>query len=94
MHILIYFPVRLPVTRYGGIERVIWGLGKALVRMGHRVTYLAGAGSTCDFAACLAYDPTRPLAQQIPADADLVHLHALPQEEELTWPYQIGRAHV
>ena len=60
MHILIYFPVRLPVTRYGGIERVIWGLGKALVRMGHRVTYLAGAGSTCDFAACLAYDPTRP----------------------------------
>lgn len=87
MHILIYFPVRLPVTQYGSIERVIWGLGKALVRMGHRVTYLAGAGSTCDFAACLAYDPTRPLSEQIPADADLVHLHALPQGEELTRPY-------
>lgn len=75
MHILIFCTGTIPAFKYGGTERVVWGLGKALRRLGCRVTYLAGAGSQCDFAPMLIYDPSQPLRKQIPAGVDLVHLH-------------------
>lgn len=86
MHILIFFDGIIPAVKYGGTERVIWGLGKALKRMGHRVTYLAGAGSRCDFAPVVIYDPLRPVREQIPAGVDLVHLNR-DMREEIDFPY-------
>ncbi len=50
MHILIVNGTPIPALRYGGTERVIWDLGKALVAAGHRVSYLVPAGSSCPFA--------------------------------------------
>lgn len=75
MHILIVHTSVIPVFYYGGTERDIWYQGKLSVELGHRVTYLVGAGSTCDFAEVLELDRERPIADQIPEDVDVVHFH-------------------
>ena len=43
MHILIVNNTSIPVQKYGGTERVIWWLGKQLVKMGHQVSYLVAS---------------------------------------------------
>jgi len=66
----------IPAVKYGGTERVVWGLGKALSRMGHGVYYLARKGAYSPFAkAMYAYDPAKDLDDQIPDFIDVVHLH-------------------
>ena len=87
--VLASIDVTLPVARYGGTERVMWWLGKELARRGHVVTYVIKGGA-CEFAAVRAYDPRRPIDDQIPADADVVHLHhALPEGQGIRRPYLI-----
>ncbi len=87
MHILIAHTAIIPAATYGGIERVIWWLGKELVRFGHEVTYLVGKNSTCPFAKVLFYDPKKPLSIQIPAYIDIVHFH-------FEHPEQIDKPHL
>lgn len=89
MHVLIVNNTRIPAHKYGGTERVIWNVGDELVKMGHQVSYLVAAGSSCPFARhLLVYDPKRPLNAQIPDWADLVHVH-FPIHEPLTKPYMV-----
>lgn len=73
MHILFVNNTRIPATKYGGTERVIWWLGRELVRQGHQVTYLVAAGSVCPFASLLVYDPAVDMNKQVPDNVDLVH---------------------
>lgn len=80
MNILIVHDQKLPVFTYGGTERVIWGLAKELHLLGHRVTFLLPAGSSCDFANLLILDPSKTLNEQIPAEIDLVHFQKQPDE--------------
>lgn len=87
-HILIVNRGRIPVEKYGGTQRVIWYLGKELAAMGHQITYLVGAGSSCDFGTIRVYNPNLSLAAQIPEDVDLVHIH-FPVQESLPKPYLI-----
>lgn len=90
MHILLVNNSVIPVFAYGGTERVIWDLGKQLVAMGHRVSYLVPEGSTCDFAQLLPIRPERPWREQVPADVDVVHFQFNPRfatEDELGKPY-------
>ncbi|MBW1294874.1 glycosyltransferase [Aquimarina litoralis] len=68
----------IPATNYGGIERVIWGLGKELSKLGHEVVYLVKPGSTSDFAKVLPLDPNRDLISQIPDDIDIAHFSHTP----------------
>lgn len=75
MHILIVQNSLLPVTTYGGTERVVWSLGKALVQMGHRVTFLAKSGSMCPFAEVKFFNPDQCVDAQIPESVDIVHLN-------------------
>lgn len=75
MRILIYLDNRIPVSKYGGTERVMWYLGKELAQMGHRVTFLARPGSTCGFATVIPRDPRLPLEEQIPRDTDIIHFN-------------------
>ena len=75
MHILIVNNTSIPVKTYGGTERVIWWLGKQLVKMGHQVSYLVAAGSYCDFANVYILDHNIPFNQQIPIGVDVVHLN-------------------
>jgi glycosyltransferase involved in cell wall biosynthesis len=75
MHILQVHNTVIPVQKYGGIERIVCWLGKELVRLGHKVTYLVPEGSTCPFAKCLVYDESKSINEQIPKNIDFVHLH-------------------
>lgn len=75
MHLLIANNTLIPALQYGGTERVIWWLGKELVKRGHKVTYLVKKGSVCDFANVLFYDENQDINSQIPDDIDLVHMH-------------------
>ncbi len=75
MKILIISNTVIPTQVYGGTERVIWWLGKALVQLGHDVTYLVKNGSACPFARVLTLQEKKPLVPQIPEDCDIIHLH-------------------
>jgi glycosyltransferase involved in cell wall biosynthesis len=88
MNVLLVDNCLLPVTLYGGTGRIVWYLGKELVNMGHRVTFLVRSGSTCDFARVLFFDANKPIAEQIPEKTDIVHFHNNPASKEaLTIPY-------
>lgn len=78
MHILFVNRASIPVFAYGGTERVIWDLGRALVDMGHRVSYLVPEGSSCPFGQVLPIDDHKDWASQIPQDVDLVHFQFNP----------------
>ncbi|MDY8134013.1 glycosyltransferase [Aquimarina sp. 2201CG5-10] len=71
----------IPAINYGGVERVIWGLGKELHKLGHEVVYLVKAGSSCDFAEVLEFDPDQDLNSQIPNDIDIAHFSHTPLYE-------------
>jgi len=88
LHILIINNGIIPTPKYGGTSRVVWYLGKELVKMGHRITFLVGPGSVCDFARVLPLDPAIELAKQIPEDVDLVHSF-IPKMGPLSIPYMI-----
>ena len=88
MHVLLINNSPIPVFAYGGTERVIWDLGKTLVRLGHQVSYLVPAGSHCDFGRVLPIAPERPWAEQIPADVDIAHFQFNPHVE-LDRPYLV-----
>jgi glycosyltransferase involved in cell wall biosynthesis len=75
MHILIVNNTSIPVQKYGGTERVIWWLGKQLVKQGHQISYLVAPGSYCDFAGVHYLDHHIPFNQQIPEGVDVVHLN-------------------
>jgi glycosyltransferase involved in cell wall biosynthesis len=82
MHILIVNNTSIPVKQYGGTERVIWWLGKQLVKMEHKVSYLVGPGSYCDFATGVhTLNHSIPFNQQIPPGVDLVHLNCKVNEQ-------------
>ena len=88
MHVCIVYPKTIPVVKYGGIQRIVWWLGKELVRRGHQVTYLVGEGSSCPFAEVLVYQESQNMNAQIPESADVVHLY-VPPPEPLRKPYLI-----
>lgn len=81
MNILLVNLAPIPVFAYGGTERVIWDLGKALSEAGHRVTYLVPEGSTCPFASVIPIQKHLSWSAQIPADTDVAHFHFDPQED-------------
>src|SRR5262249_37572474 len=79
MHVTFYHDCDIPIPPrlYGGTERVIYWLGKALVQLGHQVTLLARPGSG------IPGTELRPLTtrgaatnwrQFGPASCDLLHL--------------------
>jgi glycosyltransferase involved in cell wall biosynthesis len=78
MKVTIVHDAKIPVTHYGGIERVIWYLGKGLAALGHEVTYVVPLGSVCPFARVLPYDAALPIEPQVPPDSDIVHVHFFP----------------
>lgn len=86
MHILIVNNTVIPVKEYGGVERIIWWLGKELVRLGHKVSYLVSAGSSCPFGDVFAWDPEKALNDQIPDNIDFIHM-CFQTKEKLKKPY-------
>ena len=90
MRILIVNTGIIPVKLYGGTERVIWGLGKELTKLGHEVTFLVKKGSYCDFASVIYIDENKPIKDQITNDYDVVHFNFKPKNiESFKLPYII-----
>jgi len=90
MKILIVFDGVIPAPMYGGTQRVIWGLGKELVLLGHKVTYLVNKGSECGFAEVRAINYDKPLVDQIGNEFDIVHFNFTPPFlERMKCPYVI-----
>jgi hypothetical protein len=85
MNITIVNPSKIPALLYGGTERVIWYLGKELVKMGHKLTYLVADGSVCDFAEVRIFNPQLPINPQIPENSDIVHFN-FPVKENISKP--------
>ena len=86
MHITLYKPglIPIPPKLYGGMERVIYWLGKALVELGHRVTLIAHARSGIPGVELRALranenDPQAWL-RLVPDSTDIVHLHVKPRQ--------------
>ena len=79
MRILIVHHGVIPSVAYGGTERVIWGLGRALIELGHHVRYLVHPDSRCPFAEVIPLNTKIPLVQQLPSDVDIVHLQFIPK---------------
>ncbi|MBQ0049926.1 MAG: glycosyltransferase [Bacteroidales bacterium] len=87
MKIAIVIDTVIPVFAYGGTERVMWYLGQALHDMGHQVVFVAPKGSSCDFAQMVHINPALPVAQQIPADVDVVHFNNERIGDDFPKPY-------
>jgi glycosyltransferase involved in cell wall biosynthesis len=83
MNILIVENSIIPVRLYGGTERVVWDLGKELVKLGHNVTFLVKEGSTCEFATVLYINNEISIVRQIPDDTDVVHFNSKPADLDL-----------
>ncbi|MGH7529690.1 MAG: glycosyltransferase, partial [Gemmatimonadales bacterium] len=73
---------RLPVKGYGGAQRVVVALVRALAALGHRVTLLAQPGTRVPEASRVVEVPPKilknpgaDLAPFIPDDADILHAH-------------------
>ena len=82
MHVLLVNRASIPVFAYGGTERVIWDLGNMLHLLGHQVSYLVPAGSSCPFGRVLTLQNGKDWSQQIPADVDIVHFQFVPEQPE------------
>ncbi len=80
MNICIVHKAIIPAHLYGGTERVIWDLGKALTNSGHQVTFLVNKGSSCDFANLVEINPEIEIVKQIPENTDIVHFNYNPKE--------------
>lgn len=86
VNILIVHDSVIPAMLYGGVQRDIWYLGKELVKMGHKISYLVEKGSHCEFGDVLIWDRSRSFDEQIPSATDIVNMH-FPFGGPLSKPY-------
>lgn len=79
MHIAIISHYRLPVKGYGGTERVVVALVRALAVLGHRVTLIAAPGTRLREAQVIEVPAKRltdveiDLATLLPPGTDMLH---------------------
>ena len=78
MHIALVHHAVIPPKKYGGTERVVFWLAKALISKGHQVTVLAKEGSVIPGATLIPFKEN--WESQIPANVDVVHLWTSPRE--------------
>lgn len=89
MNILIVNRSVIPAFKHGGVERVIWDLGRELFKRGHNITYLVAKGSSCPFADIITLDPSKDIDLQIPENIDIVHLNSQPKGK-ISKPYIVS----
>lgn len=75
MHICLVIDAKLPVHGYGGTERVVYWLGRALHDLGHKVTFVAQEAKL-DFADVIPINRNKSIESQLPRGVDVVHLHS------------------
>ena len=81
MRIALLYHGRLPVTGYGGTERVVVWLARGLAELGHEVVLLAGPGSLVPEARLVPVEPRAAesirfdIRPHLPPGIDVVHAH-------------------
>jgi len=82
MHVVVASHHRLPVEGYGGTQRVVVALVRALAALGHRVTLVAQPGTRVPEAAKVVEvapkvlkDAGADLTPFLPEGADILHAH-------------------
>ena len=79
MHVAVFSHYRLPVKGYGGTERVVVAMVRALVELGHRVTLVAAPGTRVGDANVIEVpvatltDSKTDLASLVPPGVDMLH---------------------
>lgn len=86
MHIGLFVDAVLPPARYGGTERVVIWLGRALIELGHKVTYFAHPGSKLDFTEVRPARGPGPNRAELPPDLSILHYHGGVVSDELVLP--------
>lgn len=86
MHIGLFVDAVLPPARYGGTERVVIWLGRALIELGHKVTYFAHSGSVLDFAEVRPARAPGPAPADLPSDLSILHYHGGVVADEIDLP--------
>lgn len=78
MKISLYYPTQIPVTGYGGTERMAANLVRGLAERGHQVTLIARTGSTSAEATVIpvsgeeARHPDFRIEKLLPAGTDIL----------------------
>ncbi|HLD99263.1 MAG TPA: glycosyltransferase [Bdellovibrionota bacterium] len=82
MHIVLYHHAVIPPPKYGGTERVLYWLAKALVKKGHRVSLIAQEGSAIPPKYGVEVIPIARNESRwqdlVPNAADIIHLQSTP----------------
>ncbi|OFZ20568.1 MAG: hypothetical protein A2X94_11125 [Bdellovibrionales bacterium GWB1_55_8] len=80
MHIVLYHDAIIPPPKYGGTERVLYWLTRALASLSHEVTLIAREGSHVEGAEVIGLKPDEHATwwNYIPKSADIVHLNGTP----------------
>ncbi|MBI3558678.1 MAG: glycosyltransferase [Deltaproteobacteria bacterium] len=78
MHIALCHNALIPPAKYGGTERIIYWLARALNRLGHQTTLVAQPGSNVPGTRFIPYQEGVAWESLVPGDVDLLHLWATP----------------
>jgi hypothetical protein len=77
LHIALYHDAVIPPAKYGGTERIVYWLARALTESGHRVTLLARPGSSVPGVEVISLR-SNDWERMVPDSVDLVHLWSTP----------------
>ena len=80
MHIALCHNALIPPPKYGGTERIIAWLARALNKLGHQTTLVARAGSHIPGTRFIACREGIDWESLVPDDVDVLHLWATPQQ--------------
>ena len=75
MRITLVVKGAIPCKGYGGTERQVEWLAAELIRLGHRVVLVAGAGSSSPLCEVRQASSEAQCLAAIPADTDIVHFN-------------------
>jgi len=79
MHVVLCHDAHIPPSKYGGTERVIYWLARALTELGHRTSVIAKPGSHIPGSQILELKNGQSWEQLIPPDTDVLHFWATPK---------------
>ncbi len=75
MHIALVVQGKIPCKGYGGTQRQVDWIGREFVRIGHKVTLIAGAGSSHPLFDVRHASSLGECLGALPDDADIVHFN-------------------
>lgn len=80
MHVTLYHDAVIPPSKYGGTERIVHWLARALIALGHEVSVIASPGSRIEGAQVIPLAPSErnKWEDRVPLKTDLLHLWATP----------------